>query len=109
MSDVPKMSDFNLPKFNPKQIRLFIFGFIAIFIAATSFYTVGANENAVILRLGKYLTTTGPGLQFKFPLVDEIYKVKVDYQYKKEFGFRTLKANVRTQFKSRGYEDESGY
>ena len=107
MSDIPKMSDFNLPKANPKQIRLFIFGFIAIFIVATSIYTVDANENAVILRLGKYLTTTGPGLQFKFPLIDEVYKVRVDYQYKKELGFRTVKSDTKSQFRTRGLESES--
>ncbi len=33
--------------------------------------------------------------------------MRVDYQYKAEFGFRTLKSDTRSQFKSRGYEKES--
>ena len=48
-----------------------------------SFFTVDANENAVVLRLGKYYDTRPPGLGFKIPFIDEIYKVKVDYQYKR--------------------------
>ena len=55
-----------------KYIGFFILGLLIL----SSVYTVDANENAVILRLGKYNTTTGPGLQFKFPLLDKVYKVK---------------------------------
>ena len=94
-------------KSNPKQIRFFILSFLLVFGLSLSFYTVDANENAVILRLGKYYTTTGPGLQFKIPFVDQVYKVKVDYQYKKEFGFRTVKSDKKSQFRIRGLEDES--
>ena len=86
-----------------KYIGFFIVGLFLI----TSIYTVEANENAVILRLGKYYATTGPGLQFKLPLLDSVYKVKVDYQYKKEFGFRTVKPGVKTYYSSSSYEDES--
>ena len=92
---------------NPRQIRFFILSFLSIFILSLSFYTVDANENAVILRLGKYYTTTGPGLQFKIPLFDQVYKVRVDYQYKKEFGFRTIQSDKKSQFRTRGFEDES--
>ena len=71
-----------------------LFKYIGFFIVAlllfTSIYTVDANENAVILRLGKYHETTGPGLQFKLPLIDTVEKVKVDYQYKEEFGLELL-------------------
>ena len=90
-----------------KQPRKFLAILISIFLVYSSVYTVDANENAVILRLGKYHSTTNPGLQFKLPLIDSVYKVKVDYQYKKEFGFRTLKPGVKTHYSSRGYEDES--
>ena len=80
---------------------------VSIFLIYSSIYTVDANENAVILRLGKYHATTTSGLQFKLPFIDSVYKVKVDYQYKKEFGFRTLKPGVKTHYSTRGYEDES--
>ena len=90
-----------------KQPRKFLSILASIFLIYLSVYTVDANESAVILRLGKYHTTTYPGLQFKLPFIDSVYKVKVDYQYKKEFGFRTLKPGVKTQYSSRGYETES--
>ncbi len=90
-----------------KQPRKFLSILASIFLIYLSVYTVDANESAVILRLGKYHATTYPGLQFKLPFIDSVYKVKVDYQYKKEFGFRTLKPGVKTQYSSRGYENES--
>ena len=86
-----------------KYIGFFILGLLIL----SSVYTVDANENAVILRLGKYNTTTGPGLQFKFPILDKVYKVKVDYQYKDEFGFRTLRPGVKSAFSTKGYEAEA--
>ena len=89
---------------NFRKILFFIFIFMLFFI---SVYTVDANENAVILRLGKYHDTTTPGLHFKAPLIDQVYKVRVDYQYKKEFGFRTLKSDKKSVFRTRGFEDES--
>ena len=95
------------PPIELKKIRkILFFAFISILVIA-SVYTVDANENAVILRLGKYNDTTGPGLHFKIPLFDQTYKVRVDYQYKKEFGFRTLKSDKKSVFRTRGFEDES--
>ena len=81
--------------------------FIIVFLLLGSIYTVDANENAVVLRLGKYNSTQGPGLHLKIPFLDVIEKVKVDYQYKQEFGFRTLRPGVKTQYSTRGYEGES--
>ena len=94
-------------KSSPRQTRFFILSIFVLFAVSLSFYTVDANENAVILRLGKYYTTTGPGLQFKIPFLDQVYKARVDYQYKKEFGFRTVKSDKKSQFRTRGLEDES--
>ncbi len=88
-----------------------IFGFIAIVIiitAVTSFYSVDANERGVVVRLGKFHHTSNPGLRWKIPWnVDKLYKVKVDYQYKEEFGFRTLSAGVKSRYSSGVYTDEA--
>ncbi len=88
-----------------------IFGLIAIvFIitAVTSFYSVDANERGVVVRLGKFHHTSNPGLRWKIPWnVDKLYKVKVDYQYKEEFGFRTLSAGVKSRYSSGVYTDEA--
>jgi membrane protease subunit HflK len=109
MANNVKFGDFeiNLDNSPLKNLRKYLGFFIAALIIISSIYTVDANENAVILRLGKYHTTTGPGLQFKIPFVDSVYKVKVDYQYKEEFGFRTLRPGVKSAFSTRGYEEEA--
>ncbi len=90
---------------------LVLLGLVGIIILATfamSFYTIDANERGVILRLGKYHTTTTPGLHWKFPWnLDKLYKVKVDYQYKEEFGFRTLRAGVKSRYSTENFSKES--
>ena len=90
-----------------KNVKSFLIPFSIVFLLLGSIYTVDANENAVVLRLGKYNSTTGPGLHLKLPFIDTVEKVKVDYQYKQEFGFRTLRPGVKTQYSNRGYEGES--
>ena len=99
--------DIEIPSIDFKKFGGFLPIIIILILASFSFYTVDANENGVVLRLGKYSHTTRPGLQFKIPLVDQVYRVKVDYQNKMEFGFRTLKAGVRTEYSKRNYNSES--
>ena len=78
--------DIQIPSFEFKKFGGLIALIVFAIILFSSVYTVDANENAVILRLGKYSHTTMPGLQFKIPVIDRIHKVRVDYQHKEEFG-----------------------
>src|SRR4051794_1156874 len=56
----------------------------------TSFYTVAAESEGVVLRFGKYLTTVEPGLHFKLPLgIDRVEVLPTRRQLKLEFGFFT--------------------
>lgn len=82
---------------------------IAVYLGSSAFYTVAVDEVGVIQRFGKYVRVVEPGLHFKFPKgIEKVSKVKVRYVYKEEFGFRTLRAGVQTQFAAdRGYDDES--
>jgi membrane protease subunit HflK len=49
-----------------------------------------------------------PGLHLKFPFgVERVYPVPTQRKLKEEFGFRTVEAGVRTQFATRGYEEET--
>ena len=49
-----------------------------------------------------------PGLRFKLPFgIDQVIGVPVERVFKEEFGFRTLRAGVRTQYDPRDYSDES--
>ena len=40
---------------------------VGVWGVMTSYYTVHADEEAVILRLGSYSQTAGPGFHFKLP------------------------------------------
>jgi membrane protease subunit HflK len=45
----------------------------------TSFYRVDAQERGVVMRFGKYVSTTGPGMHFKLPApIDTVVKPKVE-------------------------------
>jgi len=91
-----------------KNILLVILIVLIIAILASSFYTVEADEVAVVLRFGKYVKQTEPGLHFKLPLgIETAIGVPVRKVFKEEFGFRTLRAGVRTEYDPRDYPGES--
>lgn len=82
---------------------------IVLSIVFTTFYTVEPDEEAVVMRLGRYYQTTTPGLHFKLPLgVDQVIKVKTRRVLQAEFGYRTSSVTARrTQYSDRDYADES--
>jgi regulator of protease activity HflC (stomatin/prohibitin superfamily) len=50
---------------------------LLVYAAMTSFYTVSAESQAVVLRFGKIIKTTDPGLHWKLPLgIDRHYTVR---------------------------------
>ncbi|MFT4679326.1 MAG: membrane protease subunit HflK [Flavobacteriales bacterium] len=74
----------------------------------SSFFTVDTEEVGVITRFGKYTRTVEPGLEFKIPFIEKVYLVPVERQQKVEFGFKTVKADIRSQYKRGSVEqDES--
>ena len=76
--------------FTPKLIILALFVIVVIITLSTGFFVVDQTEQAVILRLGKYLKTVGPGLQFKIPFgVDTSYHVETQTVQTMSFGYRT--------------------
>ncbi|MFG1500220.1 FtsH protease activity modulator HflK [Halobacteriovorax sp. XZX-3] len=86
----------------------FIFIVLVIF-GYTSFYTVEPDEEAVVIRLGKYINTNTPGLHFKIPFgVDEVIKVKVKTVLQEEFGFRTKSSRSRrSSYSGDNFDHES--
>lgn len=89
----------------PIILALGVLFLISLFTTA---YKVDANENGVVLRFGKYISTTTPGLHFKLPFgIDKVYKIQVARQYKEEFGFRSQRPGVRTKFSQKNFQDES--
>ncbi len=99
-NDFPSM-EIKLPKISPGIIKLIIVGVIVLILLAGSFYQIGAEEAGIILRFGKYVRTTNPGLHLKLPLgIEQLTKVPVQRQLKMEFGFRTTKAGIRTEHRT---------
>ncbi len=85
--NIPNLKDTDLFKFLNKfkfpLIGVLLFG---LFIY-NALFQVDTSEDAVILRLGKYHDTKGPGLHFKIPLIDTFELVPVREAQIAEFGF----------------------
>jgi membrane protease subunit HflK len=80
--------------FNPRTVGLIAAivtaGLLVAVFWGTSYYTVGAESEAVVLRFGKFLKTVEPGLHFKLPFgIDEVFVLPTQRQLKLEFGFTT--------------------
>ena len=104
---IPPVSRNSLPAFG-KLLRWGVLGLVVIFFLASVFYTVGPEEIGIVLRLGKFVRQTDPGLHFKIPFaIERVTKVPVQRQLKEEFGFRTVSPGIRSQFSSKGLAGES--
>jgi len=74
---------------------------VVVVILFGSFYQIRPEEMGVILRFGKFVRTTDPGLHLKLPLgIETLTKVPVQRQLKLEFGFRTEKPGIQTEYRS---------
>ena len=75
---------------------------VAVLVGAFgTLYQVQPEEVGVVLRFGRYVRTTEPGLRAKIPFVEAVEKVPVQRQLKQEFGFRTVEpgmAGIRTEY-----------
>lgn len=82
---------------------------LGIVFVRSGYYTVEPDEEAVIIRLGKYLGTYPPGLHFKLPFgIDRVIHVKTKRVLQLEFGFRTQDlSSRRTKYSGKSYDDES--
>ena len=78
---------------------IIILAVIILYIASSTFFTIGVDEVGVVQRFGKYVRTTQPGLNFKLPVgIEKVTKVKVRRVYKEEFGFRAVDDARRSRF-----------
>ena len=97
-NDFPSM-DLKLPKIKPKFIKIGIAVIVIAVFLFGSIYQIQPEEAGIILRLGKFVRTTEPGLHFKLPLgIEKLIKVPVQRQLKMEFGFRTTRAGISSEF-----------
>jgi membrane protease subunit HflK len=86
----PTVISLNLPKPPLRLIGVAFLVLVALIVLWTSYYTVAAESEGVVLRFGKFLKTVEPGLHFKLPLgIDEVSVLPTRRQLKLEFGFYT--------------------
>ena len=91
-----------------KYIFPAIAGVLALIFVFSGVYSVGPDEVGVVRRFGKYVRTTQPGLHVKIPMgIEKVNNIKVKYVFKEEFGFKTLKPGIKSQFSTREYFDET--
>jgi membrane protease subunit HflK len=96
------------PIFRGKGWLWIVFLILALYLVFSTFYAVEPDEVGVILRFGKYVRTTEPGLHAKIPFsIERLYRVKIKHIFKEEFGFRTISAGIRTEYEERRFLDES--
>lgn len=100
--------DANIPQIPKGMVVIGILVLVGIALVLTMFYTVEADEVAVVQRFGKYVRQTDPGLNFKLPLgLETVRKVKAQRVLKDEFGFRSEEPGVRTRFSPRAFPEEA--
>lgn len=90
-----------------KTIKIAAAALLIVVVFASTFFQIDPEEVGIITRFGKYSRPVESGLNMKFPFIETLYKVPVERQQKMEFGFRTVDADVQSEYTTAGYEDES--
>ncbi len=97
--DFPSL-DIKLPNIKPGVIKLIVVAVFILILLASSIYQISPEEIGAILRFGKFVRSTDPGLHIKLPLgIEKLIKVPVQRQLKMEFGFRTTRPGIRTEYR----------
>jgi len=85
--------------FNPKTIGIVAVAIFFLIVLFGSVYQIEPEEVGVVLQFGKYVRTSEPGLHFKLPFgMERQIKVPIQRQLKMEFGFRTARAGINSQY-----------
>lgn len=92
---------------SPKLVIWIIVAVVLVMLVLSSFFVVDQTEQAVVLRLGKYNRTVGPGLQTKIPLgIEASYNVPTQVVQTMTFGYRS-NSNSSPLFGNTDYTNES--
>ena len=70
-----------MPEFKFKKILPVLFFSITALLLYLSVYSIQADEQGVVLRLGEFNSISQSGLHFKIPFIDNVYKVKTAKQF----------------------------
>lgn len=96
--------EINLPTKNispgalKKWLQIGLSVLVPIWLVISSVYFVGPSDEAVIVRFGEPVSTKGPGIGFKVPIIDVKRTVNVKEVIRTEIGYRTLKSGSNAKY-----------
>lgn len=107
--DLRDVSPVKLPDWlSPKMIVIAVIVVAVMVFSSTGFYVVDQTEEGVLLTFGKFTAITQPGLQFKLPLgIQQNFNVPTKVVQTEQFGFRTSKPGINTEFVQGDFSKES--
>lgn len=92
---------------SPKLVIWVVIAIVLVMLVLSSFFVVDQTEQSVVLRLGKYNRTVGPGLQTKIPLgIESSYNVPTQVVQTMTFGYRN-NSSTSPLFGQSDYANES--
>lgn len=101
----PPRTPFNL---SPRTLTIVVVVLVVVGILMSSFFVVDQTEEAVVLLLGRYSRTVGPGLQFKLPFnIERNYNVPIQEEQDMSFGYRVERPGINTIRSDVEYPEES--
>ncbi len=106
--DIGDIGRMQAPKWaTPRLLRIAVMVLVAI-VALTSIpFQIRPEEVGLVLRVGRNVRTTEPGLHFKLPFIEQVLRVPVQRQLKEEFGFRTTVPGIQTRSAAGEFAGES--
>jgi len=89
------------------NLKIIVIALVVIILAWSGIFQIDPEEVGVITRFGRYTRKVEPGLNIKIPILERVYKVPVERQQKVEFGFRTTRPGIKSEYTRTGTKDES--
>ncbi|MFH1680259.1 MAG: FtsH protease activity modulator HflK [Candidatus Eisenbacteria bacterium] len=97
-----------IPNVSGRTVGRVAIALVVVIAALSSVYTIEPEEVGLVLLFGKYVRSADPGLHLKLPFgIERAIKVPVQRQLKHEFGFRTVRAGVRSEFTTQEHSGEA--
>ncbi|MDJ0761638.1 MAG: FtsH protease activity modulator HflK [Myxococcota bacterium] len=82
-----------------KPVKTVLIIAAALIVGVSAYYQIEPDQVGVLIRFGAFQSISEPGPHFKIPLIDTVLKVPAKRQLKKEFGFQTESAGVKSAFR----------
>ena len=103
-----RSNDLRPPRWATRRLlRTAVIVVVAIIFLTSVSFQIKPEEVGLVLRFGRMVRTTEPGLHFKLPFAEQVMRVPVQRQLKEEFGFRTTAAGIQSTYSSANYNGES--